>query len=190
MLIRAFILVSLLSLSGCMSFTDGEEIKDFTNRSTVYGWLNVDDVDGNHLYDVVIKQFKPASKEPYYHVSIEKLKGGFLIYSNALPAGSFKLDNISLQSCMLFLCGNTYYTYNFGSQGDVASTIINKPATYYIGSLKLKDENTGWFSPTKFSVTKATNGPTEKEMLEFILKDAPGEHPAISERINKKLRLL
>ena len=184
MWVRAFILVGFISLSGCI-FSGGGEIKDYTSRSTVYAWVDIDEVDGNYLYDAVVKQYKPATKEPYYHLHIEKMQGGYLIYSNAFPVGSFKLHNISLQSCMLFLCGNTFYNYNFGSQGDEVSAVINKPATYYLGSLKLKDENTG--SSSKFNVTKATKGPSEKEMLALILKDAPRKHPAISERINKRL---
>lgn len=181
-----FILLGLVLVTGGCAFT-GDKITDYTNRSIVYAWLDISDIDGNHMYGGHIKQYAPATDKPYYPLSGEKLKGGLLVNHNGLENGSFKLDNIKLQSCLGFICSNTSYIYDFGAQDLVATTIIKKPGVYYLGSFKLVEEKTGFFEQGKFSVIKAENGPSQKEMLELMLKDAPSEHPIIAERLQNSL---
>lgn len=186
-LLRLLLLVGLAGLSGCMSV--GEDIKDYSDRSVVYGWIDIEEVDANRIHDVVFYQARPKTKEPYWHIAVEKFEGGWLFYHFGFPNGAYKLDNASGQSCLLFLCGNTIYNYTFGKQGDDISIVIDKPGTYYAGSYSFKDVDTGWFEQGKFEVSKAKHGPTQKQMLEFLSReDVPLEHAVVAERIKKAMR--
>ncbi len=49
------------------------------------------------------------------------------------------------------------------------------------------EEDTGIFEQGKFSVNKAAKPPSQKEMLEVILADAPKDHPVVGKRIRKAL---
>jgi len=182
---KLLLLGLVLLATGCAS--TGEKITDYTDRSVVYGWLDVADVDGNHMYSGGLKQYAPPTDKPYWGVNIDKFEGGFLVYHYGMPKGSYKLDYVKMQSCLGFLCGNTIFTYDFGAQGDVATVKINKPGTYYLGSYKMAEEKTGWLEQSKFSVEPTKKGPSQKLMLEHILKNAPSGHPVIAERLNQKI---
>lgn len=179
---RILLTVVILLLSGCVS-GGGEQVKDFTNRSTAYGWVNIDKVDGNRLYEVIVKQYRPKTDAPYYFMAVKEFKGGFLFYTNALTNGAFKLDEARAQSCF-GLCSNTFYHYSFGSQGgDIGTAVIKQPGVYYLGSYDLAEEDTGFFEQDKFNVTRAANPPSQKEMLAAVLADAPEDHPIVGQRI-------
>lgn len=183
---RILLTAVILLLSGCVG-GGGEQVKDFTNRSTAYGWVNIDDVDGNHMYEAIVKQYRPKINAPYYFLAIKEFKDGFLFYTNALTNGAFKLDEVRAQSCF-GLCSNTYYTYNFGSQGsDIGTATIKQPGVYFLGNYDLVEEDTGFFEQGKFSIKQAANPPSQKEMLEVILADAPKDHPIVGQRIRKAL---
>ena len=178
---QILIITTFLLLTGCMA--GGERVEDFTNRSTAYGWVNIDEVDGNRLYEVMIKQYRPRTEAPYYSMGVKEFKGGFLFHTNALTNGSFKLDVARAQSCF-GLCSNTIYSYQFGSQGDeIGTAVIDQPGVYYLGSYDMVEENTGWLEQSKFSVKKAAKAPSRKEMLDAILADAPQDHPVVAARI-------
>lgn len=183
---RVLLTAVILLLSGCVG-GGGEQVKDFTNRSTAYGWVNIDEVDGNRLYQVNVKQYRPKTKSPYYFLAVKELKGGYLFYTNALTNGAFKLDEVRAQSCF-GLCSNTFYTYSFGNQGsEIGAATVEQPGVYYLGSFDLVEEDTGFFEQGKFGVNQAANPPSQKEMLEAILADAPGDHPIVGKRIRKAL---
>lgn len=183
---KVIVLGLIILVAGCASSGDSY-ITDYSNRSVAYGWLDVSDVDGNHMYDGAIKQFTPPTDKPYWTVATDEFEGGFLFYHYGLPNGAFKLDYVKMQSCLLFMCSNTYYTYDFGSQGSVATVKMNKPGVYYLGSYKLTEVDTGWFQPGKFNIAPANKGPTQKQMLEYLLKDSPSEDPVVAKRLNNSL---
>lgn len=187
-MIRMPLLLGLILLiSGCASFGE-HEITDYKHTSIVYGWLDFSSVDGNSLYDGTIKQYSPPTDTPYYHIGAEKYKGGFVYYFYGLPDGAFKLSDMTLQSCLLFMCSNSIYKYDFGTQGRVASIIIKKPGVYFMGSYKLADISTGFFEGDKFEVTRAKNPPSRKTLLKMVLQDAPEGHPIVARRIKQALR--
>ena len=184
MLQRSVLVLSVVLLAGCASTT---QITDFSDRSLGYGWLNIKDVDANRLHDVSIYQFRPLTPEPYYSTAVKEFKNGYLYYSMALPNGSHKTESASGQRCLGFVCSNTIYTYSFGKQGsDVGAVIIKNPGVYYLGSYKLKEAKTGFFEQDQFEALPATDGPSRREMLEEILKDAH-DVPVIAERIKREL---
>jgi hypothetical protein len=176
----------VLLVAGCAS-GGGDRITDFSNRSTAYGWLDIDDVDGNKVYSNLIKQYTPPAKAPYYYTYADSFKGGYLFYLYGLPKGAFKLYSVSLKTCLGIACSNLINTYNFGTQGSIASVRIKKPGVYYLGSYKLIKKKTGFFKRDQFSVIKAKNGPSKKEMLKYLLKHVPGD-PIVTKRIRQTLR--
>lgn len=175
-----------LALSGCSLFH--ERIDNYDDRSTVYGWIDIKDIPPNHLSSITLYQHRPATDKPYYYMGWRKLKGGYVFWSHIQPNGAFKLDTITGQSCLFFLCGNTIYSYSLGKQGDYGTAVINKPGVYYMGSYKLSEIKMGWLEPDKFSIDDATDGPTRQEMLELILqKDVPAAFPVVGQRIRREL---
>lgn len=187
MLKRLALVLSVVLLAGCAS--SGTPITDFTNRSVGYGWLNIKDVEANRLHDVTIYQFRPHTTEPYYETNIKEFKGGYLYWAMTLPNGSHKTVSASGQRCLGIFCTNTVYRYSFGKQGDdVGAVVIKSPGVYHLGSYNLKEVETGFFEQGKFDVVAATNGPSKRELLEEILKDA--DEPVIVERIKRELAQL
>lgn len=187
--LRAAALLALVLLGACSSIT---QVTDFENRSLAYGWVDIKDVEINHVSSIFIQQYRPKTDAPFYTTGFKKYKDGYLFWTMALPVGSHKLDTIKGQSCLGFLCSNTFYTYSFGKQGDdVGAVVIKAPGVYHLGSYRMKNEKTGWLEEAKFQVLPAANAPTRREMLEEILKDKETqETPIIVDRIKRELARL
>ena len=183
---RAAALLALALLTACSSIT---QVTDFENRSLAYGWVDIKDIEINHVSAIYIQQYRPKTDSPYYTTGVKKFKDGILFWSMALPVGSHKLDTIKGQSCLGFLCSNTSYTYNFGKQGDdVGAVVIKAPGVYHLGAYKMKNHKTGWLEESKFQVLPAANAPSRREMLEEILKDDETQDtPIMVERIKREL---
>jgi hypothetical protein len=186
---RAAALLAVVLLTACSSVT---KVTDFENRSVAYGWVDIKDVEINHVSSIYIQQYRPKTDAPYYTTGFKKFKDGFLFWTIALPVGSHKLDTIKGQACLGILCSNTFYTYNFGKQGDeVGALVIKAPGVYHLGSYKMKNEKTGWLEQSKFQVLPAPNAPSRREMLEEILKDDDTKDtPIMVERIKRELARL
>lgn len=184
--IRPLIAAMILAIvaSGCAS---PGRVTDFTDRSVVYGWLDIGDVDANRLHSVVLYQLRPRTDTPYYNVKVTKFEGGYLYYAFSLPQGAIKLYEVSGQRCALILCTNSTFSYGFGKQGSLAAVSIDEPGVYYLGSLKLEEVKTGLFEAGKFDVNYSDAGPGERQMLEAMLSDARDLDPLVSARIEAAL---
>jgi hypothetical protein len=175
-----------LFLTACIS-TGGERITDFSDRSVVYGWLDIKDVDANRLHNVTIFQFLPRTTTPYYNVKVTEFEDGYLYYAFSFAQGSYGLYSAAGQQCF-GLCGNTIYEYDFGKQGDnVARVRVGEPGVYAMGAYKLVEVDTGFFEQGKFEVVPTNNAPTEHQMLEAMLKDAE-DKPQIAARLRAAMR--
>jgi len=184
----ATVLLAFL-LGACAS--SGTTIKDFSDRSLGYGWLDIQDVEANRLHSVDVYQFRPHTTEPYYGTAVKEFKNGFLYYTMALPNGAHKTYSASGQRCLGFLCSNTIYTYSFGKQGDdVGAVTIPAPGVYHLGSYRLKSVKTGFLEQGKFEALPAPNAPSKRELLEEILKQDKDLPPVIAERIQRELARL
>ena len=180
------IILLLLILSGCMS--GGQRIKDFSDRSVGYGWLDIKGIDANRLHSVVVYQLRPQTSTPYYYVKVKEFEGGYLFYSFAFGNGAYKTYSISGQRCALMLCTNTNFEYTFGKQGDdYGAILVDRPGVYTFGSYKLEEVKTGFFEQGKFDVLFAENGPSKAAMLTEMLKDAEDLDPVIADRIRLEL---
>jgi hypothetical protein len=161
----------MIFLSACVT-PGGERITDFSNRSVIYGWLDIKDVDANRLHNVTLYQYYPKTNLPYFNVKVVEFEEGYLYYAFSFEQGSYGLDSVAGQQCF-GLCGNTIYTYTFGRQGDeVGKVRINEPGVYNIGTFKLTEIDTGLFEQSKFDILPASNVPSEYSMLEAMLPDA------------------
>lgn len=180
-----FFAVAALTLAGCGLMAP--KISDYSQRSTVYGWLDIRDIDANRLHQVVLTQHRPATDEPYLYMGAEKLEGGYLIYTHIPENGAYKLEQLSGQRCLLFLCSNTIFTYDLGKQGDLATAVIERPGVYFLGNYKLAEVKTGWFEAGKFEMTASEEGPDETLLLQAVLEEAPADHPVIGQRIQAEM---
>lgn len=177
----------LISLNTACVTSGGERITNFSDRSVVYGWLDIEDVDANRLHNVVVYQYLPKTKLPYFNVKVVEFNKGYLYYSFAFPNGSFGLRSATGQQCYI-LCGNTIYNYDFGQQGDEFGKVrIAKPGIYNLGTFKLTEIDTGFLEQDKFEVQRAPQAPTEYQMLEAMLPDA-ADKPEIEARLRAAMR--
>jgi hypothetical protein len=179
------VLMTLL-LSACVS-SGGQRITDFSDRSVVYGWLDIEDVDANRLHNVTIFQFLPRTNTPYYNVKVTEFEDGYLYYAFSFAQGSYGLYSAAGQQCF-GLCGNTIYEYDFGKQGDNTARVrVTEPGVYSMGAYKLVEVDTGFFEQGKFEVVPTKQGPSDHQMLEAMLKDAE-DKPQIAARIRAAMR--
>jgi hypothetical protein len=174
-------------LTGCAGF-GGSTITDYEQRSVVYGWIDIDDVDGNRLFSVVMRQYKPKTDKPFYHMALEKMDGGYLFYHYGFSNGAYKADTASAQTCVVILCGNTINEYSFGRQGTDGTVVIERPGVYFIGGFKLVEEDTGFFEQAKFRVEPADNVPDRAKLLKVIQQNSPQGHSVLTQRIQNALK--
>jgi hypothetical protein len=182
---RFSLLLSLFLLTACVT-SGGQRITDFSDRSVLYGWLDIEDVDANTLHNVTIYQYLPKTDLPYFNVKVVEFENGFLFYSFAFQIGSFGLDSATGQQCF-GLCGTTVYNYDFGKQGDSLGRVrVTEPGIYNLGAFKLSEVKTGLFEQDQFDITPAPNAPDTHKMLEAMLVDT-ADKPVIEARIKAAL---
>lgn len=178
----------LVFVAGCAA--GATRVTDFTDRSVVFGWIDIGDVDANRLHAVQLYQLSPQTDAPYWNPKFVKFEGGYLYYAFSFPNGTFKLYELSGQRCVTILCGNTSFSYSFGRQGETAAVRVDSPGVHYIGAIKLADVKTGLFEAGKFDVQYTDQGPSERQMLEAMLADARDVDPLVVQRINARLQQL
>lgn len=185
-MIRYFMIAATVFLSGCIA--GGKPIEDYADRSVAYAWIDVSEIQGNHLFSASIRQYSPPSDAPYYGMAIKKHEGGYLLYHHGISSGKYEFDQISLQSCLAILCGNTINQYSFSAFADSPGQInASRPGVYFMGAYELRKERGGLFRVGEFSVHKVS-GPAKSGMLQQVLADAPPDHPIVAQRIQAEIR--
>lgn len=162
-LITTFLLFpALLLISSCASSPDPIDPKD-KNRSVVFGFFDLEDAPSWGGIDwVSIKRYRP--KKGYFAAAV---KDG-LFYHIGVPNGSFQVDEFGRNTRFY---SNTRYVYNFGGKGrNQTARKIKKPGTYFMGSYKYKEIDSGsiW-KPDNFKMVKSKR-PSEKVILKKLLK--------------------
>ncbi len=178
-MLKKLLFVGLLAiLTGCA--TSGKEITNYDDRSVVYTWMNIDEISGNSFNGAWIKQYTPKKDAGFFSLRIEEFKNGYLMYHWGLPAGAHKFDEMRLQSCAGPLCTDSFYTYSF-HQSHFGKLRIKEPGVYSLGKVDVVS-NSG-----AFDVLESKNAPNDKEILEYLLTQAPKEYPVIGDRVNQAL---
>ena len=184
----ARILMILMSviLMGCAG---GTPIKDFSNRSVVYGFLDIGDVSGNRLVGISLRNTRSGVEEQYYDFGWEKVDGGFVVWHNGLLPGQYEFNKISTMSCLSVLCSNTINEYNFGAFGTAPGKVtVSNPGVYTFGKWKLiTTKKTGFFRPGEFDVRRTNGGPSKGQMLTILAQNAPAEFPVVGQRIQRAM---
>lgn len=159
-------------------------ISDYSDRSVVYGWVDISQASGNTVTNATIRGYNLPPGSNLYPIGYKRLGNGYVIYHYGIAPGPIKLNTLSTMSC-IGLCGKVINVYDFGAQGsDVAAATLRGRGVTYLGSYALKTRNSLFFGPRDFTV-KPTNGPTRRQMLEAILKDAPeAQKPLIQQAIS------
>lgn len=174
---------------GC-SIGGGKPVNDFTNRATIYGWINVDKISGNHLFSMSMRQYAPRSEEPFYGMGIKKFQGGYLIWQHAAKPGTrIEFSSMSLQSCAAIICSNTINEYDFGPFGSAPGKVdVPRPGVFYIGNWALVRTKRGFFRPGEFDTRRVRSGPSQAQLLAELMKTLPEGHPIVGQRIQAAAR--
>ncbi|WP_375254456.1 hypothetical protein [Yoonia sp.] len=158
------LLFGLTLLAACAT----PQITDFSDRSVVYVWVDVEQARGNKVVGGSFRNFAPGDGGGVYPVGVEKLGDGFLVYHEGIAPGPTKLGTVDAMFC-IGLCGNTINVYDFGNQGgDIAATTVRSRGVYDLGSYAIVSQRTGLFSPRVFDVQR-TSGPSKRQILQTLL---------------------
>lgn len=174
-------LIAVVTLSACM----GSTITDYSDRSVVYGWVDLSQAAGNTVTGGSIRAYNLPANQNLYPVGYKKFADGYIVYHVGIRPGPVKLNTLNTMSC-IGLCSNVINVYDFANQGSsVAAANVKGRGVYYLGSYSMKTRRGLFFAPRDFSVSPA-KGPSRRQMLEAILKDAPAEQkPLIQQAINR-----
>lgn len=185
-MLRYLAIAALAIITACAP--TGERITDFSTRSTVYGWLDVDEIQGNHLYSMVMRQYAPESDLPYIHMGVKKMEGGYLFWHHGFPNGAFEFDVLRLQSCLAVICSNTINEYAFRPFGTAPGKVsVRQPGVYYAGNFELETTKRGFFRPGEFDVRKTRSGPSRAQLLAALAGTAPKDHPVVDQRLRRAM---
>ena len=130
-----------------------------TSRSVIFGYIDMDDAPTSMDW-ISIKNYKKARS--YYNIRTED---GLFFHVAAAP-GTYRIVNFGGSG---FMSGSVRYP--FPAYGNEESTVsVKSPGTYYLGSHKYIEVDTGFFGPEKFKVQRIEE-PTEKALLKKILAE-------------------
>jgi len=186
---RKFLILAVaLVLSACAS---PDQIKDYSDRAVVYGWVDVGDVAGNKMVLAQIRQYSPRTDAPYWGIGYEKFGNGYLFWHYGVATGArYEIDKFQLMSCAGgIVCTNTINEYVFGKFGDGPGQVaVTRPAVYYMGSFALDTtKRPGLFRSGTFDI-KRTSGPSRQAMLNYLLDHTPAGHPELKARIRGAMK--
>lgn len=173
-----------LFLMGCAT---GTPIKDFTNRSVVYTWIDVSDIPGNKLMMFEMRNLSAPQQEKYYQMGWEKLGSGYLVWHQGFNAGRYEAHRLQTMSCAGPLCSNTINEFGFGPDGtSTIKTLVKGGDVHFAGCYAFKRTKRGFFRPGEFDTRKAACGASKRQMLSVILQNA--ENPVVVQRIQRAMR--
>lgn len=183
---RLLVIALSLALMGCAG---GQKITDYSNRSVVYSWIDIDDIPGNKLVMFEMRNLNAPIREKYYGMGYEKVGSGYLVWHNGFTQGRYEFHRLQSMACAGPLCTNTINEYGFGPDGSSAVKAAVKGGTvHFAGCYAFKRTKRGFFRPGEFDTRKAACGASRRQMLSIILKSAPPEHPIVAARIRRAMK--
>lgn len=181
---RFFAVALSLFLMGCAT---GTPIKDFTNRSVVYSWIDISDVPGNALQMYEMRNLSAPREERYYQMGWQKLGGGYLVWHQGFNPGRYEGHRFQTMACAGPLCTNTINEYGFGPRGSSpVKTIVKGGDVHFAGCYKFYQTKRGFFRPGEFDTRKTTCGASKRQMLSIILQRA--EDPVVVSRLKRAMQ--
>ena len=131
--------------------------------SLVYGYFDMKDAPSS-LEWVSIKRY--GSDEPAFY-QIRTYDG--LFFHVGVDAGPYQIERFGGVGGIPLLTRREF-VYNFGTRGRNGSAIrVQKPDIYFMGAFKYVDHPGGFFKADKFDM-QATKQPTERELLQRLVK--------------------
>jgi len=185
------VLLLVVALAGCniyIKFTKSKYIDEMENNKSILVYGYFDDTDAP--YDMEygeIKQFRPATDEPYHELRSNKNK---LFYLENLPVGSYKLMSVngSEKGISTHPWETSFPDPSNKPEFKRVQVKAKKSGLYYLGSYKLKlIRSGGFFGIDKFEFQVLKN-PSEKKVLKKLLKYAKGTK--WSKLIRKRIKQL
>ena len=159
---RLFVVLSfLLIIGGCA----GARV-DPKNESVslVYGYFDMKGAPSS-LEWVSIKRY--GGDEPAFY-RIRTYDG--LFFHVGVEPGSYQVEQFGGVGGIPLLTRRDF-VYNFGTRGRNGSAVrVQRPSIYFMGAFKYVDHPGGFFKADTFDM-EATKQPTEKEVLQRLIKE-------------------
>lgn len=135
---------------------------DIATASLVFGYVDMKDAPVD-LDWMSLKQVVPKSDKPYWYAAIDE----GMFWGSHFKPGAYQMTSFGGYSRWR----NANFSFELPMQyaESYRFKIDNKPGIYFLGSYKYKDVKTGFFQQGKFDF-EAVNTPTERELLERLLK--------------------
>ncbi len=152
----------LLALGGCSVTPPTPSLKKPVEESSslIFGYIDMEDAP-SPLIHVSMKLMRPVTDKPYFGFWVND----GLFFRGDTPAGVYKFTQFAGGPRY----GSTTHRYRFPDQGKgMLDQTIDKPGTYFVGSYKYREVDTGFFEAGKFELEPTTT-PTELELLRRIL---------------------
>ena len=173
------LVVLAFTLGGCDSRLIKDDKKDLDTASLVFGYIDMSDAPSD-LRWVGLLQVSPKSDKPFW--TLADVDEGMFWYSH-MGEGTYQFHSFG---------GYSFWqrvNFTFDLQPKVSESskfkLGSKPGIYYLGSYKFKEVKTaGFFTKSKFDFV-ATKSPTERELLERLLKYTKG--PIWEARIKQRM---
>ncbi|NNE88484.1 MAG: hypothetical protein HKN27_10450 [Silicimonas sp.] len=181
---RLMVIALSLFLLGCAT---GTPIKDFTNRSVVYSWIDVSDIPGNKLVMYEMRNLSAPNNERYYQMGWEKVGSGYLVWHQGFNGGQYEAHRLQTMACAGPLCTNTINEYGFGPNGtSPIKTTVKAGGVHFAGCYAFYQTKRGFFRPGEFDTRKARCGASKRQMLSIILQNA--QDPVVVSRLKRAMR--
>lgn len=168
-LFRGCLLLAALLLSACASVPPVDPTD--TSRSVIFGYIDMAEADTS-LDWVYAKNYDgsggytfSAADGIFYHV--------------AVGPGPYQITRFGGSG---FFAGDVIYSFPETGRNETA-IIVDRPGAYYAGSHKYVEVKTGFLEQSKFDI-KTTSTPSEKTVLQQVLKKMRKDNPEYIHAIN------
>lgn len=171
-------LAALFLLGACATGTPVDPAD--MSRSLVYGYIDIEEAPAP-LDWIYIMRYDGSESGYNPHIN-----DGMFYHLGVVP-GPYQIDSFGGFSFLR----NAHYTFNFGGSGrNGSATRIDGPGAYFLGSHRYVDVDTGWFEEAKFEIEPARNGPSEREILTWVLRHLESENSEYTHQIGMVRRRL
>lgn len=183
---RITLLFVIFVLAGCAGMAE----KRLEETSTVYGWIKISGTPGStHINSFYLKQAAPVRyNAPEYLAKAIEFEGGYLFWTHDAIDGVVVNSRFLSKNCLAgrFIgCSEQPTEYRWDGKGQAGKAEIPTPGTYFMGAYDVYDRTKGIISFLRYDAKPAESSPSQKAMLEAILKNSPKRY---EDRLNQALQ--